>query len=131
MKSLDAQSAVTAGGWDSRYAVAVAVATHQDIAAALIDTNGDEADIDLDRYERDTDGHWRESVSDSAGGSGTSWSRRIVATWGRSTPHEIVDITYLGDRYSVTASDGGWWLFIAPATDDSKEVQRQLGKGLL
>jgi hypothetical protein len=128
VKDLDAQSAIGAGGWDSRFAVALAVMAHDDIAAALIDTNGDEADIDLDEYERDVDGNWHEIGSGSAGDRGASWSPRIAATWGRAAPGETIEIDYHGNRHSITASETGWWLFIAPATDDPDAVPRWLGQ---
>lgn len=128
MKILDGQSAIRAGGWDSRFAVALAVTMHEQIAAALIDTNGDEADIDLDQYECDDDGNWHEVGSTNVGEEGALWSLGIAATWGRATPGQIVGIGYLGDRHSVAASASGWWLFIAPATADSDAFPRRLGR---
>lgn len=83
---LDAESAIIAGGWDARYAVTLAVATQGDIAAALIDTNGDGADIDLDEYERGADGHWRELISGNVDERGAHWSSRIASTWGQADP---------------------------------------------
>lgn len=128
MRIVDAQSVVRPGGWNSRFAVALAVTTHESIAAALIDTNGDEADIDLDEYECDDGGNWHEISSASAGEQRTSWSPRMAATWGRATPGQTVEISYLGNRYRVIASETGWWLFIAAATADSDAISRQLGQ---
>jgi hypothetical protein len=124
---INADWAVQAGGWDPRHAVALAVASSGDIAAALIDTNGDRADIDLDQYERDADGHWNEVISGSAGAGGSSWSQLIAATWGQAQPAATIEIEYLGHRHSVVASEAGWWLFVAPATTDSRLVPRQIG----
>jgi|SRR5664279_4871835 len=126
MEELNAETAIRAGGWDARYAVTLAVASHGGIAAALIDTNGDEADIDLDQYERGADGLWHETVSGSAGDGGTSWSPAIAATWGRGEPGGQVDVEYLGSRHSVVASASGWWLFIGPATEDSAALPRPI-----
>jgi hypothetical protein len=128
VEELNAESAISAGGWDGRYAVTLAVATRGGIAAALIDTNGDGADIDLDEYERGTDGHWHELGSGSAGDSGASRSPRLAATWGCSDPGAHVEIEYLGHSYTVMAPPSGWWLFIGPATDDSDAIPRRIGR---
>jgi hypothetical protein len=128
MKDLDAGSAIGAGGWDSRFAVAVAVVSLDEIAAALIDTNGDGADVDLDQYERDVDGSWREIGSGSAGEEGSSWSPRMAATWGRAAPGETIEIGYQGDRRLIIASATGWWLFIAPSTNSLDDVPRWLNQ---
>ena len=119
MDELTADAAITLGGWDARYAVILAVASTGDVAAALVDANGDGADIDLDRYERDAAGHWNEIGSCSAGDAGSSWSPRLVAAWGRADPFASVEINYLGSRRRVVASATGWWLFAAATSDPS------------
>ncbi len=126
MKHLDPRLVLSAGGWDPRYAVTLAVAEHDSIGAALIDSNGDEADIDLDDYERDADGNWHDGNSAGVGDSGTSWTPGRVAIWGRSEPHEAVALEYLGRRHSVLASGTGWWLFVAPSTPDWHAVPRRV-----
>jgi hypothetical protein len=126
MEELDAESAISAGGWDARYAVTLAVAMRGDIAAALIDTNGDGADIDLDEYERGADGHWQESISGNVDERGAHWSSRIASTWGQADPGAPVEIEYLGHSHSVVGSRSGWWLFIGPATDDPDAVPRPI-----
>lgn len=130
MEELNAESAISAGGWDARYAVTLAAASHGGLAAALIDTNGDQADIDLDEYERDPDGHWHEIGSGSAGDSGASWSPRMAATWGRAEPGVQIEIEYLGHRHPVVASRSGWWLFVGPATDNPGAVPRPVDNRL-
>jgi hypothetical protein len=128
VEQFNAESAISAGGWDGRYAITLAVATHGGLAAALIDTNGDGADIDLDEYERGADGHWHELGSGSAGDWGASWSPRLAATWGCSDPGAHVEIEYLGHSHTVVAPGSGWWLFIRPATDDSDAIPRRIGR---
>jgi hypothetical protein len=125
VKELSASGVLSGGGWDPRYAVALAIASCDDVAGALIDTNGDEADIDLDEYERDANGNWHAIGSGSAGGEGTSWSTRVAATWGRGAPGEIVKIDYLGQSYSISASPAGWWLFVMPSTEDFNAAPQQ------
>jgi len=126
VRDLDAKSAIPAGGWDPRFAVTLAVAAQDDIAAALIDTNGDHADIDLDEYVRDADGEWQATSSGNVGDWGVGWSDRMVAIWGRTAPGHTVEIVYLEGHHSTVASKAGWWLFIAPSTDDPDAVPRQI-----
>ena len=126
MTEINADWAVQAGGWDPLYAVVLAVATRGDIAAALIDTNGDGADIDLDQYGRDADGQWNEGNSGSAGDSGSSWSQRMVAIWGQAGPGATIEIEYAGHRDFVVTSEAGWWLFVAPSTSDHRLLPRRL-----
>ena len=122
MDELTADAAVILGGWDARYAVTLAVASSGDVAAALVDTNGDGADIDLDQYERDAAGRWNEIGSSSAGDAGSSWSPRLTAAWGRAHPLASVEIEYLGSRSRVVASPTGWWLFVAAATSNHRAL---------
>jgi len=84
VKELDGRLVLSAGGWDPRYAVTLAVASHGDVGAALIDTNGDEADIDLDVYERDADGVWQEAASSSVREGGGFLSKRMAVILGRT-----------------------------------------------
>jgi hypothetical protein len=124
VRSLDLKSAIDAGGWDHRYAVALAVQTAGDIAAALIDTNGDGADIDLDFYVRGADGSWRGTSSGSAGDEGAEWTDRVVATWGNAEPGQVLTVDYLGEQHRVIANAAGWWLFIAPTSDPDAMPRR-------
>jgi hypothetical protein len=80
----------------------------------------DQADIDLEEYERDADGNWHEAGSCSVTEHGSSWSTRIAATWGRGAPGETgVQIDYLHRNYSIVASATDLWLFVMPSTLDS------------
>lgn len=116
VKKLDDRFVINAGGWDPRYAVTLAVASYQGVGAALIDTNGDERDVDLDIYQLDANGVWQTvSSSGGAGESGGFLSDRIAVCTGRTEPGLIVDIEYSGQRHSVRASAMGWWLFVTVA----------------
>jgi hypothetical protein len=119
VEELDAQTAVSAGGWDARYAVTLAVTSHGGVAAALIDTNGNGA-------ERGADGHWQQTSSGNAGDAGTSWTPQIAATWGRAKPGAQIEVEHLGRRHSVFAPASGWWLFIGPATEDADALPRPM-----
>jgi hypothetical protein len=119
VKELTAESAISEGGWHPEHAVVLAIATHGDLGAALIDSNGDGADIDLDLYERDGSGDWSETGSSGVGDVGPVWNYRTVATWGRGAPGELVNVAYLTHRATVTVASTGWWLFIAPPEDEA------------
>ena len=124
MKDLTFESAISAGGWDPRYAVTLAISTDGNLAGALVDTNGDGADIDLDEYERDADGDWQGAASGSAGDEGASWSPRMVAAWGRGLPHEEIEVGYVTTRRMITATNTGWWLCVMPTQDEHSSPQR-------
>lgn len=121
--------AIRAGGWDPRYVVVRAVVSDEDIAAALIDPNGDGGSIDLDEYRRGPDGGWvAASSGGGAGASGTSWSPHMVATFGRTAPGTSVFVDYCGQTYSVTADQDGWWLFAMRSLDEhTMPVSRSAG----
>lgn len=111
--------AIRAGGWDARFAVVRAIAVSNDIAAVLVDPNGDGGTIDLDEYRRGPDGHWEAGNSGGgAGESGTSWSPWMVATYGRTQPGAAVLIDYNGQTHSQSADSDGWWLFAAKSVDE-------------
>ena len=118
---LDATLVLLAGGWDPRYAVTLAVASRDGVGAALIDSNGDEVDVDLDMYERDSDGTWHDGASSGVGDEGSSVSEGIAVAWGRSAPGSIVDVGYTAQRFPVVTAQTGWWLFVALAVPGSAD----------
>lgn len=83
MTDFDHKAALRPGRWDPRYAVMLASNARDGVAAALVDTNGDGADVDLDQYEQAADGQWVEVSSGNCGESGAfstgSW-RLLGAT---------------------------------------------------
>ncbi len=127
VKELDGRLVLSAGGWDPRYAVTLAVASQDDVGAALVDTNGDEADIDLDVYLRDADGVWQEISSSGVGEGGGFLSDRAAVLLGRTEPGLLVDIDYGGRTSSTVASGTGWWLFVAVAVPGSDAFPRLIG----
>jgi len=128
MTHLDEETALRQGGWDPRYATVLVVVTRGDIAAALVDTNSDGADIDLDEYWLGPNGEWEPAGSSgSAGEFGSSWSPHMVARYGRGDPGATVTLDYLGETHQVTATERGWWLFIAPPRDEGTLVEVSRG----
>lgn len=77
MSDLDAQTAIDTGGWDPRFARVLDLRTEGDWSAALVDTNGDRAELSVDLYQRGPGGRWALVSS----GSGTLEHDGLLATW--------------------------------------------------
>lgn len=106
------------GGWDPRYAVVRALVVADDVAAVLVDPNGDGGSIDVDQYRREPDGSWVSTISGgSAGDSGAGWTPELVTAYGRAEPGARVLVHYLDRAHEVMASAQGWWLFAVPSRD--------------
>lgn len=118
MPAFDIDDAVRLGGWDARYAKALVVRTYGDRAAVLVDSNGDEAAIELDLY-RWVHGAWQPGPSGSSG-EGIEWTDGLLVSSGRARPHERVRVLHDGQEIGVTASTSGWWLVLTP-TDTPHE----------
>ncbi len=83
MSDLDEGTVVEVGGWDDRFAVVRAVRTLGDRAAALVDANGDGADVNLEHFRR-ADEAWELCSSVGGGGDrGRSWYDGLWAEQGR------------------------------------------------
>lgn len=67
---LTAVDAVSLGGWPAAYAVVLAVASCRSGAAAIVDPNGDEADINLDVNSRSETGGFVPGYSSNGVGAG-------------------------------------------------------------
>lgn len=94
MHDLDEETVLAAGGWDRRFAVVHAVRTLGDRAAAVIDSNGDGADINLEHFAWE-DGAWRlRSSSGGAGDWGRGWHDGMLAEHDRD--------------------ENGWWITLEP-----------------
>lgn len=94
MDDLDAETVLEVGGWDTRFAVVRAVRTLGDAAAAVVDANGDGADINLEHFRR-SDGRW--TLSSSSGGAGDHARSWHDGVWAEHDRH-----------------DDGWTLTLVP-----------------
>ncbi|HEY0642990.1 MAG TPA: hypothetical protein VGD39_06205 [Nocardioides sp.] len=126
MTDLDHAAALRLGGWDARYAVVLATAARDGVAAALVDTNGDGADVDLDQYEQNADGVWAEVASGNCGETGAFATGFMGVAWGRADPRTVVGVEFRGVRYFIETSDQGWWMFVAPS--DSGDWPQVVGR---
>jgi hypothetical protein len=77
MSNFDATVAIDVGGWDRRYARVIDIQVDGDIAAALVDPNGDGADLNVSVYVL-ADGEWREAAS---GNGSLEMPDLFRATW--------------------------------------------------
>jgi len=119
VQELGEDFAIREGGWDPRCAKVLAIVQRGDIAAVLMDPNGDGADISLDQYSRGPDGQWLAGNSGGgAGDEGLCWSQSMVAAYGRADPGQVVHLDYVDEPHTVTANGEGWWVFIAPPVDE-------------
>ncbi|MDP9820645.1 hypothetical protein J2S59_000454 [Nocardioides massiliensis] len=91
MTDFDARTAIEIGGWDPRYARVIDLQVDGDTAAALVDANGDGADLNVDVYFRGRDGQWAEVAS----GNGSIEAHGVLATWTDD------------DRLTLTRTDKG------------------------
>ena len=71
------ETASVLGGWDQRYVRVIDVKVDGDAAAALIDPNGDGADLNVDLYRLDSNGDWVGIASSN----GSTSDGEVLATW--------------------------------------------------
>lgn len=122
MRELNVDAAIAAGGWDPRWARVLVVATDGDAGAAIVDTNGDGADVDLDVYTREPTGEWVPGPSGNVGEQGWCQWDGGVACYGRAARGEAVTVAHRASRHEVITAATGWWLFVTAASaTDSRE----------
>jgi hypothetical protein len=100
MVPLDAAAVLRLGGWDSRYARVLFAATHDDVDIALIDSNGDVADLDLDldRFTHSPNAVWQAGSSEAAGTEGAGWSFEVIYLYGRGVAGSAIRVEYRGNE---------------------------------
>jgi hypothetical protein len=97
------------------------VARDGDHAFALIDGNGDGAELELEYWTRSTDGGWHGGATSGYGPLGAmpaaaSWSAGdFVAAVGRLPPAAEVSVLYGGSIYRRQANEFGVWGFVHAA----------------
>jgi hypothetical protein len=115
---LSAEALIRVGGWHPKYARVLLIEHDSDYAIALIDGNGDGAELELEYWYHDRDGFWRGGSTSGYGPlyglpSEASWnSGEFVTVVGRAEPGAEVMLEYGGQVYRREASDTGVWGFI-------------------
>jgi hypothetical protein len=121
--ALTGPDVITHGGWHPRYARVLAVSSDGDYGFAVVDGNGDGAEVEAELWEWDG-GRWA-SVSSSGAGPLSTFGHlqgrgRYGSTcfaFGRAPGRGSVTISFDGHPHQVPVSHGGVWAFIKSSTD--------------
>jgi hypothetical protein len=108
------------GGWHPRYARVLAVASDGDYGFAVVDGNGDGAELEAEAWERDGDsGGWEARSSSGAGPLGNVGPERAGGTigpacftYGRAPGQRQVTISFDGQLHHVPVGRDGIWAFV-------------------
>jgi hypothetical protein len=88
-----------------------------DVAAAVVDTNGDGRFQAVVVLHRGDDGGWRESGWSDAGLVGESSASGVFYAYGRAPGTTSVEVGHRGTWRAVPVGADGWWLVLAPADE--------------
>jgi hypothetical protein len=105
-----------AGGWHLKYARLLRVERDGDVALALVDGNGNGAEIEVEAWHRGVDG-WSCGVSGGFGpldGTGSSAGASAGMVWaaGHAEPGTVVAVVYRNELHDVAVDEYGLWLFV-------------------
>jgi hypothetical protein len=121
--ALTAQDVLAHGGWHPRYARVLAVASDGDYGFALVDGNGDGAELEAELWTWD-DGTWTGQGSSGAGPLTTlgplqaaDHAGHACYAFGSAPGHQSITISLDGDLYHVPVSQHGVWAFVKIRTD--------------
>lgn len=122
-EELTEEIVVGRGGWHPRYARTLAIATDGDFGLAIVDGNGDGAELETEVWLRDDDG-WGPGWSSAAGsldylGSFQSGGEVGDASgpysqyaYGRAAGRRPVRISFGGQVHEVPVGREGVWAFV-------------------
>ena len=105
------------GGWDARYASVLAVAQEGRFAVALVDTNSDGRNIELQQFWRDDRDRWTQGPSsgpepDRVGFVSRGSLHGAHYAYGRASADELVTVRLAGREVTTRATGAGWWAFV-------------------
>jgi hypothetical protein len=130
--ALSPDAVIRYGGWDPRYARVLLIARDGDLALALVDGNGDGAELEVE-YWHHYDGGWHPGASSGYGPLASmapvnTWNAgELVCALGRGSPGSHVHIAY-GDRtYTREANDFGVWGFVHEADSPHEDETPAVG----
>ncbi len=112
---------IAVGGWSPTYAHVVMIAADEDVAIALVDGNGDGAELEMEYWFKD-EGKWSAGSSSGYGRlDGLSVSRwdagPMVCAVGPATPGDVFHIRYEGTVHECQTNQFGVWAFIRKVED--------------
>lgn len=123
--SLSPEVVLSEGGWNRNFARVLLVEEYDEQAVALVDGNGDGAELELEYWTREGASGW---VCASSSGYSDLGSLARAETWttgthvvalGKVAPGADVRLSYAGGTHSRQANEFGIWGFIAPADPES------------
>jgi hypothetical protein len=116
--ALTEEDVLARGGWHPRYARVLAVVSDGDYAFALVDGNGDGAELEAEAWLWDS-GTWEAGTSSGAGPLGTlgreqtgGWAGPACFAFGRVPGRESVTVECDGELHQVPVGREGIWAFI-------------------
>jgi hypothetical protein len=117
-----------AGGWHLKYARLLRVERDGDVALALVDGNGNGAEIEAEAWHRNAKG-WTCGVSSGFGpldGTGSSAGASTGMVWaaGYAEPGSVVTVEYRSELYEVAVDEYGLWAFARADPDWAELPQR-------
>lgn len=128
---------ILAGGWNPKYARVLRVEVSRNVAVALVDGNGDGAEIEMEHWWK-VEGRWRYVSSTGFGsldGPGESLGMRGDVDGGRlvwaagHSQHPEVAVQFKGARHAARVDQFGVWLWIAHDDDEeSEELPIRVGR---
>lgn len=128
VRHLSEEVVVSRGGWNQNFARVLLIEEHDGQAIALVDGNGDGAELELEYWARKGAGAWVCASSSGFSGLGAlgraeTWTTgAYVIALGKVAPGADVRLFYSGNTYSCHANEFGIWGFIAPADPESPEA---------
>jgi hypothetical protein len=120
---LTEEQVIAQGGWHPRYARTVAIAADGDYGLALVDGNGDGAELENEIWLF-SDGAWVGGPSSGAGPleylrSLTTWwpVKNVCFAFGGAPGRSSVTLSLAGQQYDVPVSRSGAWAFVTMLTE--------------
>ncbi len=114
---LDDAEVLALGGWNGQHAKVLVTAPSTNIGMALVDTNGDGANIEFEQFWRDDAGWWTPGGSSGPEPADQGFESRVsvpgaVLAYGRSHPNGEVTIRLAGRDVTAGATAAGWWAVV-------------------
>jgi hypothetical protein len=115
---LTEEEVIARGGWHPRYARVLALASDGDYAFAIVDGNGDGAELEAETWRWD-DGTWHGRTSSGTGPLSTleraepgGQFGRACFAYGRVHGRQSVTVEFDGQTYQAPVGREGVWAFI-------------------
>ena len=120
---LTAGEVIAGGGWHPRYARVLAIASDGDYGFALVDGNGDDAELEAELWRWDG-GSWAGAGSSGAGPLATlelllaaDHADSTCYAYGSAPGYRAIALSFEGQRHEAPVSQHGTWAFVKVRTD--------------